>query len=237
MTVAMLRLADEIGGQILIDGVSHASMTHEQLRAKLAIIPQEATMFAGALLKAGGSEPRVSWIPRSVSVSSKLACDLAGPLRLNLDPLDQFSDAALHRVLNEVELADVVTRAGGLTAMVAEDGQNWSAGQRQLICIARALLRQSKIVMLDEATASCDVNTDAMVQKVIRRVFADCTVLTIAHRIHTIADSTRIMVLSAGRVVEYDTPDSLMAQDDSIYRSLVEESEKSHEDPEDANVE
>lgn len=156
----------------------------------------------------------------------------SGPLRLNLDPLDQFSDSELHHVLAEVELADVVRQAGGLTALVAEDGQNWSAGQRQLICIARALLRQSKIVMLDEATASCDVNTDAMVQKVIRRVFADCTVLTIAHRIHTIADSTRIMVLSAGRVVEYDTPASLMDKEDSIYRSLVEESEKTHEDQE-----
>eukprot|EP01043_Picozoa_sp_COSAG02_P017166 COSAG02_NODE_772_length_17359_cov_74.661587_19_plen_213_part_00 len=157
-----------------------------------------------------------------------------GPLRLNLDPLEEFSDSELHRVLAEVELADVVAHAGGLNALVAEDGQNWSAGQRQLICIARALLRQSKIVMLDEATASCDVNTDAMVQKVIRRVFADCTVLTIAHRIHTIADSTRIMVLSAGRVVEYDTPDNLMEQEDSIYRSLVEESEKSHQDQEDS---
>ena len=198
MTVAMLRLADEIGGQILIDGVSHASMSHATLRSKLAIIPQEATMFAG-------------------------------PLRLNLDPLDQFSDTELHRVIGEVELADTVRQAGGLAATVAEDGANWSAGQRQLICIARALLRQSKIVMLDEATASCDVNTDAMVQRVIRRVFADCTVLTIAHRIHTIADSTRIMVLSAGRVVEYDTPENLMDEEDSVYRSLVEESEKARE--------
>jgi ABC-type multidrug transport system fused ATPase/permease subunit len=154
----------------------------------------------------------------------------AGPLRLNLDPLDQFSDAELHRVLDEVELADVVRQAGGLVATVAEDGANWSAGQRQLICIARALLRQSKIVMLDEATASCDVNTDAMVQKVIRRVFSDCTVLTIAHRIHTIADSTRIMVLDKGRVVEYESPENLMDQEDSIYRSLVEESEKARED-------
>ena len=229
MTVAMLRLADEIGGQILIDGVSHASMTHQQLRAKLAIIPQEATMFAGISTIVSHTHTHT---PFRVSLVETLHGPrlLAGPLRLNLDPLQEFSDSELHRVLAEVELEDVVRQAGGLNAVVAEDGQNWSAGQRQLICIARALLRQSKIVMLDEATASCDVNTDAMVQKVIRRVFADCTVLTIAHRIHTIADSTRIMVLSAGRVVEYDTPDNLMEQEDSIYRSLVEESEKSHAD-------
>ena len=197
MTVGLLRLADEIFGSIKIDGVDHASIKMSSLRDKIALIPQEATMFAG-------------------------------DIRLNLDPLQASTDAELWSVLRQVELEDVVKDAGGLTATVAEDGSNYSQGQRQLLCIARALLKRSKIVMLDEATASCDVQTDAMIQKVIREVFTDCTVLTIAHRLNTIADSDKIMVLDEGEVAEFDSPQALLAWPGSIYRSLVEESEKSH---------
>jgi ATP-binding cassette subfamily C (CFTR/MRP) protein 1 len=197
MTVGLLRLADEIFGSIRIDGIDHASIRMSALRSRLALIPQEATMFAG-------------------------------DIRLNLDPLQTSTDAELWSVLRQVELEEVVKDAGGLTATVAEDGNNWSQGQRQLLCIARALLKRSRVVMLDEATASCDVTTDAMVQKVIRHVFKGCTVLTIAHRLHTIADSDKIMVLSQGEVAEFDSPAILLNTPGSVYRSLVEESEKTH---------
>ena len=198
MTVGLLRLADEIFGSIRIDGVDHASIRMSALRSKLALIPQEATMFAG-------------------------------DIRLNLDPLQASTDAELWSVLRQVELEEVVKDAGGLTATVAEDGNNWSQGQRQLLCIARALLKRSRVVMLDEATASCDVTTDAMVQKVIRHVFLKrLHVLTIAHRLHTITDSDKIMVLDQGKVVEFDSPTKLLNTQGSIYRSLVEESEKTH---------
>jgi len=197
MTVGLLRLADEIFGSIKIDGVDHASIRISALRSALALIPQEATMFAG-------------------------------DIRLNLDPLQTNTDAELWHCLRQVELEEAVKDAGGLTATVAEDGNNWSQGQRQLLCIARALLKRSRVVMLDEATASCDVTTDAMVQKGIRDVFTGCTVLTIAHRLHTIADSDKIMVLDQGAVVEFDSPQNLLSREGSIYRSLVEESEKSH---------
>jgi ATP-binding cassette subfamily C (CFTR/MRP) protein 1 len=197
MTVGLLRLADEIFGSIKIDGVDHASIKTFALRSKLALIPQEATMFAG-------------------------------DIRLNLDPLQTSTDAELWSVLRQVELEEVVKDAGGLTATVAEDGNNWSQGQRQLLCIARALLKRSRIVMLDEATASCDVTTDAMVQKVIRQVFTDCTVLTIAHRMNTIADSDMIMVLDQGEVAEFDSPQALLKTPGSMYHALVQESEQSH---------
>ena len=194
MTVAMLRLADHISGAIEIDGIDTAAVPLSVLRARLALIPQEATLFAGTL-------------------------------KLNLDPIGEASDAQVWEVLKQVQLDGAVSAVGGLNSVVAEDGGNWSQGQRQLICIARALLRRSKVVMLDEATASCDVHTDALVQEVIRTVFVGCTVLTIAHRIHTIADSDKIMVLADGRVAEFGPPAELLARPQgSMYRSLVEES-------------
>ena len=193
MTIALLRLADEISGLIEIDGIDTAVVPVVKLRSRMAIIPQEATLFAGTI-------------------------------KLNMDPTGKESDERIWACLRRVQLEPVVSVAGGLNGSVAEDGDNFSQSQRQLLCIARALLRQSKIVMLDEATASCDVHTDALVQQVIREVFVGCTVLTIAHRIHTIYDSDKIMVLSEGRVAEYGAPSDLLFTTGSMYRALVEES-------------
>ena len=113
--------------------------------------------------------------------------------------------------------------SGGLDAAVAEGGSNLSAGQRQLLCMARALLRSARILILDEATSSIDTATDGVIQGTIATAFADCTVLTIAHRLHTIIQSDRVLVLDAGRVAEYDTPAALLRRPGGAFKALVQE--------------
>ncbi|KAG0195760.1 Multidrug resistance-associated protein 7, partial [Mortierella sp. GBA30] len=114
---------------------------------------------------------------------------------------------------------DFVTSSleGGLQAMVLEQGENFSIDQRQLLCLARALLRKTSLLVLDDATAAIDLETDALVQQIIRQKFSDCTVLTIAHRIDTVMDSDRIMVLDQGKIVEYDLPLRLLSDSDQSF--------------------
>jgi len=104
---------------------------------------------------------------------------------------------------------------------VTEGGENLSVGQRQLVCLARALLRKTKVLVLDEATAAVDLETDDLVQATIRSEFVDCTVITIAHRLNTILDSNRVMVLDAGKIAEFDTPDSLLKNSKSIFYGMA----------------
>jgi ABC-type multidrug transport system fused ATPase/permease subunit len=124
----------------------------------------------------------------------------------------------------------IETLPKALLEEVAEGGENFSAGQRQLICIARALLRNPKILVLDEATASIDNETDAFIQTMIRKSFKDCTVLTIAHRLHTIRDSSKIVVLEQGNLVEFDAPDQLLEKtgDKAVFKSLWQKHNASH---------
>ncbi|KAK3276724.1 hypothetical protein CYMTET_15230 [Cymbomonas tetramitiformis] len=192
LMVALLRMADVIEGELLIDGINVCEIGLHDLRSKLAIIPQEATLFAGTLTS-------------------------------NLDPLGMHTAQQMWDALRHVQLDTTVQDMGGLDSLVTEDGSNWSHGQRQLICMARALLRGCRIILLDEATASCDVETDAVLQSTIRTVFKDCTTLTVAHRIHTISDSDKIMVLSNGDIAEFESPATLMNKPGSLYRELVEE--------------
>ena len=117
--------------------------------------------------------------------------------------------------------AAVAALPQGLKSPVGEAGANFSVGQRQLICLARAMLRHSKLVVLDEATASIDNETDAILQSTIREVFADATVLTIAHRLHTIMDSTQVMVFDQGQLAEFAPPPVLLADEDSLFSKLV----------------
>ncbi|KAL5999477.1 Multidrug resistance-associated protein 7 [Asimina triloba] len=111
----------------------------------------------------------------------------------------------------------------GLDALVVEDGSNWSMGQRQLFCLGRALLRRSRILVLDEATASIDNATDAILQKTIREKFATCIVITVAHRIPTVMDCKKLLAISDGKLVEYDEPTKLMKREGSLFRELVKE--------------
>ena len=150
-------------------------------------------------------------------------------VRYNLDPFVEKSDEELWEVLKKVQLAEVIAMLpNGLDDQVAEGGENFSQGQRQLLCIARSLLRGNRILVMDEATASIDNKTDAAIQKMIRENFGDCTVLTIAHRLGTILDSDRILVLDDGHVAEFDTPSVLLAKKDGIFKAMVEKSKASH---------
>lgn len=131
----------------------------------------------------------------------------SGTIRYNLDPFEEFSDAKLWNALEEVQLKEVIHE---LPAGISEGGMNFSVGQRQLICLARAILRDNKILVMDEATANVDSNTDALIQKTIRNKFANCTVLTIAHRLNTVMDSDKIIVMNEGRCIEFGTPYELL---------------------------
>uniref|UniRef100_A0AAQ5ZJQ3 ATP-binding cassette, sub-family C (CFTR/MRP), member 10 n=1 Tax=Amphiprion ocellaris TaxID=80972 RepID=A0AAQ5ZJQ3_AMPOC len=145
----------------------------------------------------------------------------SGTIRENLDPCGQHLEQQLLDVLDQCHLSAVVSRMGGLDAEVGERGKSFSAGQKQLLCLARALLTQAKVLCIDEATASVDHKTDKLLQQTIREKFQDKTVLTIAHRITTILDCDRVLVMQAGKVVEFDTPAALCQTDNSIFHRLL----------------
>jgi len=134
----------------------------------------------------------------------------SGTLRDNLDPFNQHSDSEVWDALEQVQLGGLVKSMGGLRATVKEYGENLSAGQRQLLCIARAVLRKPKVLVMDEATSSVDSSTDTMIQHMVRSAFKDSTTVTIAHRLNTIMDCDRVMVLKDGHLVEFGAPHALV---------------------------
>lgn len=143
-------------------------------------------------------------------------------MRRNLDPFDEYSDELLWKSLEEVKLKDIpALHQQGLQTLVAAGGSNFSVGQRQLICLARAILRNNKVLVLDEATANVDPDTDALIQETIREKFRNCTVMTIAHRLNTVMDSDRILVMNFGKVEEFDTPLNLLEIEGGIFSEMV----------------
>ncbi|KAL4492939.1 hypothetical protein ABPG72_020718 [Tetrahymena utriculariae] len=149
-----------------------------------------------------------------------------GTIRQNVDPLGQYSDSEIIITLNQCQLHRFVNSERGLDTYLNEGGDNLSIGEKQLLCIARAMLKRSKIVLIDEATANIDVQTDYMIQQTIQNVFKDCTVLTIAHRINTIMKSDRIIVLNKGTIEEFDSPQNLLKNPKSLFYSIHQESTK-----------
>lgn len=161
---------------------------------------------------------------------------------MNLDPYDQYKDDDIWQALEYAQLKEYITSwhtnihlliskimiyfidlPAGLNQEVTEAGDNFSAGQKQLLCLSRALLRKSKILIFDEATASVDLETDNLIQKTIKTYFCDCTILTIAHRLNTITDSDRVIVLDKGHIVECDSPNSLLKNTDSKFYGMAKD--------------
>ncbi|KAK4875040.1 hypothetical protein RN001_011462 [Aquatica leii] len=176
LTLSLFRIIEAAQGEIIIDNVNISKIGLHSLRSRLTIIPQDAVLFSGSL-------------------------------RMNLDPFDNHSDEEIWRSLEHAHLKEFIKGLpSGLNHEVSEGGENLSVGQRQLICLSRALLRKTKVLILDEATAAVDLETDDLIQRTIRDEFKDCTVLTIAHRLNTIMDSDRVIVLDRGDIVEFDTP-------------------------------
>ncbi|KAF6207171.1 hypothetical protein GE061_018410, partial [Apolygus lucorum] len=191
--IAALFNLADLDGHILIDGIDTTSIGLHDLRSKISIIPQEPFLFSGSMRK-------------------------------NLDPFDEYPDPILWRALEEVELKDVVKEMSrGLESMISEGGANLSVGQRQLVCLARAIVQNNRILVLDEATANVDPKTDGLIQQTIRKKFSHCTVLTIAHRLHTVMDSDKILVMAAGKVVEFDHPHILLQKPDGYLWSMVKQ--------------
>ncbi|CAF3075845.1 unnamed protein product [Rotaria sp. Silwood2] len=169
-----------VDGEILIDNVDISRITLNHLRSHLSVIPQQPILFSGTL-------------------------------RYNLDPFNHYSDEQCWMALEDVQLKQFVSNhSDGLLLFIAESGSNLSEGQRQLICIARAILKKSKILLIDEGTSNVDQTTDGLIQEVITKKFKDRTVMTIAHRLNTVAKSDRILVLDKGMIVNYDTPTNIM---------------------------
>lgn len=194
LTLSLFRIIEPTEGNISIDGLNTSSIGLLDLRRRLAIIPQDAALFEGTV-----------WD--------------------NLDPGHVHDETELWSVLDQARLKDhISTMNGGLEAKIQEGGSNLSQGQRQLVSLARALLAPSNILVLDEATAAVDVQTDALIQTTLRGpMFSNRTIITIAHRINTILDSDRIVVLDSGRVVEFDTPKNLLQKRDGAFWKLVKE--------------
>ncbi|XAR57080.1 Xenobiotic-transporting ATPase [Bertholletia excelsa] len=188
----LFRLVEPSGGKIVIDGLDICELGLHDLRSRFGIIPQDPVLFEGTV-------------------------------RSNIDPIGLYSDTDIWKALERCQLKDVVaSKPEKLDAEVVDGGDNWSVGQRQLLCLGRVMLKRSKILFLDEATASVDSQTDGILQKVIREDFSSCTIISIAHRIPTVMDCDRVLVMDAGRVKEFDAPARLLERP-SLFGALVQE--------------
>ncbi|KAJ8606600.1 hypothetical protein MRB53_040829 [Persea americana] len=204
IATAFFRLVEPCAGRILIDGIDISTIGLRDLRQGLTIIPQDPTLFQRSL-------------------------------RFNLDPFEEHTDKEIFEALRRVHLIDSPTSSGlvqgeninvfhNLETPISEGGNNLSQGQRQLLCLARALLRLPRVIFMDESTASIDNETDYHVQRTIRKNFQNSTILTIAHRLRSICDYDKILVLDAGKVIEYDSPYALMSNDETVFSDMCRKS-------------
>ncbi|KAJ8076751.1 hypothetical protein PM082_001174 [Marasmius tenuissimus] len=202
---ALFRISQLGAGSIEIDGQNINAVSLQRLRTGMALVPQDSTLFLGTL-------------------------------RENLDPLHTRTDAELISAMRRSGLlpsdknGDVTDTRFSLDTTVGDEGSNFSAGEKQLIALCRALVRQSRILVLDEATSNVDVETDSKLQQAIKTEFADATILCVAHRLNTIAHYDRILVMDDGKLVEFDSVLELFDKETSIFRSLCDEANLKRED-------
>ncbi|XP_053387287.1 multidrug resistance-associated protein 1-like [Mercenaria mercenaria] len=193
LALALFRLIESADGAIVIDGVDISTLGLHELRKKLTILPQDPVLFSGSL-------------------------------RNNLDPFNHYDDESLWFAIECAHLKDFVMGQETLLDFeCGESGQNLSVGQRQLVCLARTLLHKTKILILDEATAAVDMETDDLIQETIRKQFNDCTILAVAHRLSTVMDYDRLMVLDKGKLAEFDSPAALLQNTDSIFHGMAKD--------------
>jgi len=196
LTMVILRLIELSEGKIIIDGVDISEIGLRDLRSKIGLIPQDPNLFSGTL-------------------------------RENLDPLEEYTEDEIWLSLERAHLKKFVEGLPEkLDTLVTEGGNNFSVGQKQLLCLGRTLLKNSQILILDEATASVDNETDLLIQDTIRKEFNDKTVITIAHRLYTIMDCDKIIVMDKGSIAEFDSPSKLL-ESEGFFFKLVQDTGKS----------
>uniref|UniRef100_A0A7N2M9F6 ABC-type xenobiotic transporter n=1 Tax=Quercus lobata TaxID=97700 RepID=A0A7N2M9F6_QUELO len=189
----LFQIVELAAGQIMIDGINISVLGLPDLRSRLSIIPHDPTMFEGTV-------------------------------RSNLEPLEEYTDEKIREALDKCQLGDEVRKKEGkLDSTVSENGENWSVGQRQLVCLGRVLLKKSKVLVLEEATASVDTATDNLIQRTLKQHFSNCTVITIAHRITSVLDSDMVLLLNNGLIEEHDSPTRLLENKSSSFAQLVVE--------------
>ncbi|KAG5231750.1 ABC transporter family member [Salix suchowensis] len=192
MIQVFFRLVEPTGGQIIIDGIDICMLGLHDLRSRFGIIPQEPVLFEGTV-------------------------------RSNVDPVGQYTDEEIWKSLERCQLKDVIAaKPEKLDSPVIDSGDNWSVGQRQLLCLGRVMLKHGRLLFMDEATASVDSQTDTMIQKIIREEFVDCTIFSIAHRIPTVMDCDRVLVIDAGLSREFDKPSRLLERP-TLFGAMVRE--------------
>lgn len=223
LAMSILRFVDPVSGRILIDGIDISTIGVHDLRSRLTFIPQDATLFSGTLRD--NLDPfnehedsecldvlyRVQMLSQSAYQSQH---NSRTPSRASTP--DDLASSVASTAVTDVESKRTIT----LDTQVSAGGTNFSQGQRQLIAMARALIRRSSIIVLDEATSSIDFDTDAKIQATIREEFTDSLLLTVAHRLRTVIDYDRLIVLDKGEIAEFDTPLNLIQKEDGIFRTM-----------------
>ena len=194
ITLCLFRILEAFSGKIYIDGVDISKVGLQKLRESITIIPQDSTLMDGTL-------------------------------RYNIDPIKAYSDQEIIQVMKKIGFDYIIKQnRDGLDQNISENGSNLSIGEKQLICITRAILRKSKIIVLDEATASIDYKTEEIIQKALNEILSDSTMISIAHRIKTVMNSDKILVLENGEIIEFDTPENLLNNKKSLFYDFYSKS-------------